>query len=260
MNDYLISDPAERRKRAQEKEQWVLEFLRDEIYSTTAILAVEMAVGERAARDVLARMEKRGLLVRDEIRFMGSRAIPLWGITTAGVLEGLTPEEVASVNLRYHTPGRVSPLTIEHTLAVQRCRQYCELEMNCEDWVPTRRLPAQNEKKNHPARWAVYPDGVLMRPSTSGQLVPFAIEVERTRKTPLRYVQIIRGHLSNIEKNHYRRVMYFCPRQKDCDSLQALFLRLMQEKKITLWAGETQRYGADECIKLFHFKSMESFK
>lgn len=85
MNDYLISDPAERRKRAQEKEQWVLEFLRDEIYSTTAILAVEMAVGERAARDVLARMEKRGLLVRDEIRFMGSRAIPLWGITTAGV-------------------------------------------------------------------------------------------------------------------------------------------------------------------------------
>ena len=84
MNKHLIADPAERAKRAADKEEWVLEFLREEVYSTTAILSDVMAIGERAARSVLARMEKKGLLVRDEVKFMGMKAIPLWGIRGSG--------------------------------------------------------------------------------------------------------------------------------------------------------------------------------
>lgn len=259
MSEHLMVDPAKRKERAAEKEEWALDFLRDEIYSTTSILAVEMSVGDRAARTTLNRMEKKGLLVKDEIKFMGMRAIPLWGITPAGVLEGLSPEEVSTVNLRSHTPGRVSPRTIEHTLDVQRCRQYCELEWDCEDWIPTRLLPAQNEKKHHPSRWSVYPDGVTKRPAKDGKFTSIALEVERSRKTPSRYVQIIRGHLANIREKRYSRVVYFCPTQKEADSLQALFLRLMVEKNISLWLAEDQSYGPQQCIKLFKFGSMEVF-
>ena len=259
MSEHLMSDPATRKARAAEKEEWVLDFLRDEIYSTTAILAVEMGVGERAARTVLNRMEKKELLVRDEIKFMGMRAIPLWGIASAGVLEGLSPEEVSKVNLRHHTPGRVSPRTIEHTLDVQRCRQYCGIDLDFEGWIPTRLLPAQNEKRDHPARWAVYPDGIAKRPTKDGQFVPVALEVERTRKSPQRYVQIIRGHIKNIQQKRYQRVIYYCPTQKIADSLQALFLRLMKEKNIGLFVGEGQEYGPEQSIKLFAFRSMEVF-
>jgi len=259
MSEQLMKDPAQRKARAAEKEEWVLEFLRDEIYSTTAILAVEMGVGERAARTVLNRMEKKGLLVRDEVKFMGMRALPLWGITSTGVLEGLTPEEVSKINLRYHSPGRVKPSTIEHTLDVQRCRQHCTIDLDYEDWVSERYFPGQNEKKNHPSRWPKYPDGIAKRPTKDGQFVPVALEVERTRKTPQRYVQVIRGHLQNIKQKRYSRVIYYCLTQKAADSLQALFLRLMQEKKIKLYLSEDQEYGPEQCIKLFAFRSIEEF-
>ena len=37
MSEFLIKDPAKRKARAIEKEDWVLAFLRDEIYSVTSI-------------------------------------------------------------------------------------------------------------------------------------------------------------------------------------------------------------------------------
>jgi hypothetical protein len=261
MSEHLIADPAERKARAAEKEEWVLEFLRDEIYSSTAILAVVMAVGERAARNVLNRMAKRGLLVKDEVKFMGGRALPLWGITSSGVLEGLEPEEIATVNLRHHRVGGVSPITITHTLDVQRCRQYCEIDLDFEDWTPTRLLPAQNEKKSHPDRWAVYPDGVVMQP-VGDRMLPVAIEVERTRKSPQRYVQIIRGHLQNIRKKRYLRVYYYCQSEKVANSMKALFLRMIEEKDIKFWKTVGDRdelLSSEEILRFFVFRSMEIF-
>lgn len=256
MNSHLISDPEERKKRAEYKESSCLAFLRDEIYSTTSILAKKMGVGDRAARTVLTRMEKKRLVVRDEVKFMGSKAVPLWGITMDGVMQGLTPEEVAEIKLRYHVVGRVSPLTIAHTLDVQKYRLYCESELGYRSWVPTRLLPAMNAKKTDPKRWAVYPDGVAIAPSKASQTVRVALEIERTRKTPQRYVQIINGHLRNIKEGWYQRVVYVCITQKESDSLRALFYRLMNEKSISVVIGD-HKYRADDCIKLFRFKSME---
>lgn len=262
MSEYLIADPVERRERAEEKEALVLAFLREEIYSSTAILAIEMGVGERAARNVLNRMAKRGLLVKDSVKFMEGRALPLWGITSSGVLEGLSPEEVATVSLRHHRVGGISPVTIAHTLDVQRCRQYCEIDLEWDDWTPTRLLPGQNEKKGHPERWLVYPDGVIKRRGNSGRLLPVAVEVERTRKTPQRYVQIIRGHLRNIENQRYFKVHYYCPSRQAASSFQALFLRLMKENDIGYWHEKNERsekLSPEESLEIFEFGSMEDF-
>ena len=259
MSEFFIKDPAERKSRAIEKEKSVLKFLRDEIYSITPILAVEMGVQDRAARTLLNRMEKKKLIIRDEIRFMGSRAVILWGITTAGILEYLTPEEVSTVSLRYHSPGRVSPLTIEHTLDIQRCRQYCENSMNCKDWIPTRYLPAQNKKRHHSKRWSVYPDGLISYPSNEKGFFPICLEIERNRKTPKRYVQIIKGHLKNISHNRYHHAWYFCTNQKAADSLKALFLRLLIENKCSLFINEDEIYSKNECMRFFSFSTMEHF-
>jgi hypothetical protein len=257
MNDYLISDPAERKERAADKEKYVLDFLRQEIYSTTKVLAEQMAVGERAARTTLNRMEKKGLLVKDEVKFMAGKAVPIWGITATGMMEGLTPEEVSTIKLKYHSPGRVSPVTIAHTIDVQKYRTYCELELDYREWKPTRLLPALNEKSGHPSRWAVYPDGVGLAPTKDkDKFFPIAIEVERTRKTPARYVQLIRGHLKNVQMQRYQKITYVCLTQKAADSLQALFLRLMVEKDIGLYMNE-QRYTPEQSLTLFRFRSME---
>tara|TARA_R110001592_G_C13188405_1_gene751986 strand:+ start:9469 stop:10257 length:789 start_codon:yes stop_codon:yes gene_type:complete len=262
MNEYLIADPAIRRARANEKEIAVLTFLRDEVYSSTTILAVEMGVGDRAARNVLNRMAERGLLVKDKVKFIGGRALPLWGITSSGVLEGLTPNEIATVNLRCHRAGSVSSVTIAHTLDVQKCRQYLHSNPEFFGWTPTRRLPAHNKNKSHSERWAVYPDGVISEFCNEKGVLPVAIEVERSRKTPQRYVQIIKGHLNNIEDGKYFNVYYFCTSLESATSLQALFLRLMKDKDIGYWIIDKDRkekLSPEDTMGLFTFRSMGDF-
>ena len=259
-SECLIADPAQRKMRAAQKEAVVLSFLRDEIYSSTAILAVEMGIGERGARNVLNRMADKQLLVKDEVKFMGIKALPLWGITLTGVMHDLEPEDIERIHLRYHTPRRVSPRTIEHTLDVQRCRQYHLYSIQGISWVPTRLLPAQDQRRDSKLRWQVYPDGVVQYPSKDGNFIPVALEVERTRKTPARYVQIIKGHLKNIENDHYYRVIYYCQTQKAANSLRALFLRLMIDKGIKQFTTDYDDfYGPEECIQLFSFSSIEKF-
>lgn len=255
----LIRDPQKRKERALEKEQWALCFLHNEIYSSTAILAREMRVGVRAARNVLNRMEKKGYIIRDEVKFMGSKALPLWGITSCGIMNCIDPDEVRSASLRYHRPGSVSPLTIEHTLDVQRCQQYFSFVEDSFDWTPTRFMPGHSAKRRSTLRWPVYPDGIVeWQAEDGGDFILSAVEVERSRKTPARYVQIIRGHLRNIQEDRYAEVRYYCPTQKMAANLEALFFRLIIQKKIQAYA-HGRIYSSSECIELFNFESMEVF-
>lgn len=259
MNKYLISDPAERTARARQKEEWVLDFLRDEVYSSTAILADVMAVGVRAARTVLNRMEKKGLLIKDNVEFMGMKALPLWGITTDGIFEYLTEDEVKTVNLRVHKKGRVSPVTIAHTLDTQKIRLYCEVALNFDMWIPDRLIEGKGLQKSNPLRWPHYPDAIGMIPTKNDNFAPIAIEAERTRKAPERYVYIIKCHLDNIQKRNYVRAWYFCPNQVKANNLKALFLRIMTEKNIGFFINDI-KHSPEDTLKLFSFKGMEVIK
>lgn len=258
---HLIADPKERKEAAEFKEGRVLEWLRDEIYSTTAVLSkvLFISANRSATLSTLYRLEKRGFLVRDEIRFMGRRTATLWGITAAGVLEGVSPSAIAKMNLRHHTPGRVSPLTIEHSLDVQLVRLQLEDEEDWSDWVPGRLLPGQHQRKGHPDRWPVYPDATAIWP-LDGKRYRMAIEVERTRKTPQRYVQVIRGHLSSIEAGRYAAVMYFCPTESQAVSLKALFRRLITDNEIVTWWEDEEVQSTERAIGKFVFRSIEGFQ
>lgn len=260
MNEYLISDPKERKERALKKETDVLRWLKDEIYSTTAILADVMCVEARAARTVLNRLAARGLIVKDEIRFFGARALALWGITPAGLFHISTAEEIAKGSLRYHTPGSIKPLTIEHAIGVQECRMFFEYEFDYYDWVSDRLLPGKGLKAKDPKRWPLYPDGVFsFAKDKDAKETVVAIEFERSRKTPVRYVEIIKAHLKNIQNSRYSAVWYVCPTTKEAVNLKALFSRLVHEKKIGLFISDDLYLRPDQVIQLFEFRSKEQF-
>lgn len=259
---HLISDPKERQERALEKIDWVLMFLSDEIYSTTAILSKFIGVSISATLATLYKMEKKQLIRRGSIQFLGSRATTLWGITIDGLLEYVEPKNIATMKFRTFTPGRVSLRTIEHTLMIQRCRIFLEDEKDFDNWVPTRLLPGQNEKKTSSKHWSLYPDGIIEAPikdSESG--LPVALEVELTRKTPQRYVDLIKNHIKNIEKNRYKHVLYFSPDEKKSKSLEALFNRLISDKKIAYWVDVDEddlSASLERTRNIFRFWSLES--
>lgn len=260
MNQYLISDPEERKERALEKETAVLKWLKDEIFSTTAILAGVMGVQERAARTVLNRLADRGLIIKDAVPLIAGRALAIWGITPAGLWYILDEKEIATASLRYHSPGSIKSVTIEHALKIQECRFYFCAKFRLDSWVPDRLLPGKGLKVKDPKRWPLYPDAVFTYTNAeTSKKGSVAIEYERSRKTSLRYSEIIKAHLKNIEKGRYSVVWYICPTTKEVGTLKGLFTRLIQEKKISLFMNDDVYYGPDKVLQLFIFKSLDEF-
>ncbi len=88
MAGQLISDPKDRAARAAEKEQFVLGWLEDFIYSTTEILGLVLDLNPSATLSALRRLERKGYIIRDEIPVYGRIVLPIWGITITG-LRGL---------------------------------------------------------------------------------------------------------------------------------------------------------------------------
>ncbi len=235
MAGQLISDPKERAERAAEKERFILEWLADFVYSTTDVLGLVLELNPSATLSALRRLERKGYIVRDEIPVYGRIVLPIWGITMTGLMAYLTPQQIETQKLRYHQKGRVALSSLQHEMDVQRVAIFCERskKYDSEEWTTNRDLPWPS-KKGDP-RWPVYPDGLMHLPinGDKNNLAEIAVEVERTRKTPKRYVQILKGHAANIAQGRYHGVIYFCVDQQAVESLKALFKRIFKEENIT---------------------------
>ena len=235
MAGQLISDPKERAKRAAEKENGILTWLADFVYSTTDVLGRVLVLNPSATLSALRRLERKGYIVRDEIPVYGRIVLPIWGITVTGLMSFLTPQQIETQKLRYHQKGRVALSSLQHEMDVQRVALFCERAEKYDSvyWTSNREFPWPS-KKGDP-RWPVYPDGLMNVPINGDEnnLAAIAVEVERTRKTPKRYVQILKGHAANIAQGRYYGVVYFCVDQQAVDSLKALFKRIINEEKIT---------------------------
>ena len=189
-----------------------------------------------ATLSALRRLERKGYIVRDEIPVYGRIVLPIWGITVTGLMSFLTPQQIETQKLRYHQKGRVALSSLQHEMDVQRVALFCERAEKYDSvyWTSNREFPWPS-KKGDP-RWPVYPDGLMNVPINGDEnnLAAIAVaEVERTRKTPKRYVQILKGHAANIAQGRYYGVVYFCVDQQAVDSLKALFKRIINEEKIT---------------------------
>ena len=194
----LIADPAERKAKAEAKRHTLLHFLRNETWSTTEVLTQLVGIDNRQAiHKTLTRMQDEELVKKHELPIGGRvRPVVVWGITPNGIAAAFDDNEPYEER-PYFSPSRLALSRVPHQIDLQRARLSAE-SAGWQNWQRGERLGF-----NPPIR----PDALVTSPD--GEL--FAIEVERTIKTKKRYQQVIKGHLSQIQEQHWSRVLYLMP-------------------------------------------------
>lgn len=205
----LINSFNERQQRIDNKRRTLLRYLRDESWSSLGNLAGVAGLSEPAMFKTLCQMERDGFLLRHKVFEL---RLSLWGITPKGLLFAWDEGEPMQ-SRPYFEPSKLSIVTINHYLDIQRARLAAE-RANWSAWLPGNRLPKDIKKR---------PDAVVINPS--GQRV--AIEIERSIKTIKRYEAIFSAYLQMIKQGDYATVHYVCPDTAFAPRLSRLF-RLIQ--------------------------------
>lgn len=193
------------------KRNKVLDWLKSEGFSTSAIIGEVLGFQRSATHKTLKDMEKAGLLQVEQIP-AGAGTIAIWGLTAHGSLMATDPED-PNPDYSYFEPGRVSPLSVGHALDVQRVR----LVLTRQGWTTW-----HSDRDLHRYGLAKIPDAIARNPND--QLV--AVEVERTTKTEKRYRDIMSTYLQMIKTGHIERVQYICPQPGIAKRLQRLYAGL----------------------------------
>lgn len=212
----LITDPQERAARAKEKQWLLLRFLRDEIYTNLATAGRVMKVLERATRDTISKMERAGLVVRHEVKLLEDLPpLVVVGITQLGQAEAYDPVAGDAIISKEFRPGKFSPLKLQHNLDVQRLRLYAAESGKAQRWLATDRIQLEG-------KGLIRPDALLLDQNE----IRVAVEVERTIKTPKRYVAIMAGHLTAILQNKWDKVIWACPDQSTANKVQTIMQKI----------------------------------
>ncbi len=193
----LISDPAERAQKSQEKRRALLRFLRDETWSVADVLAQVAGVASRQAiHKTLMQMEREELIKRHSLPNAGRVSLTAWGITPHGL--AYSWDEGEDYEDRPHfEPSRLALSRVPHQVDLQLARLAAEAA-GWSGWVRGERLGFKP---------VIRPDAITTSPK--GALV--AIEIERTIKTRKRYQAIIRDHLTQIRQGEWQVVFYLTP-------------------------------------------------
>ncbi|MEG1567674.1 MAG: MobC family replication-relaxation protein [Anaerovoracaceae bacterium] len=240
----LINSKAERDRITAEKQIKILSFLLDERFSTSAVLALLLNMTPNGVQRTLRRMEKAELIKTHTIDFeLSAWNLKIWGLTPTGALLAIDLDE----DPKFFEVGRIKPITIAHSLALQRVKVVA-LSFGWEQWESSSRmLKKANESRSE---WIQVPDAVARSPK--GRKV--AIELERTAKTPKRYVEILANYAEMISMGVIDEVIYVSPEQLT-PRLERLFHRIekiiFKGKVIPTPAGLLER---------FYFSSIEDWE
>ncbi len=223
----LLSAPAARRARSEQKRVAVLRFLRQEIWSSQDVLGALMGLESRtSAHKALTRMETEELLRRHTVMGLGGGRLTLWGITAHGQAMAFDPATEMPLTA-YFEPGKVAEPTIKHGLDVQRLRVYGE-RAGWRDWVNGDRLPDLLLGGKRPDAIAVSPAGQKT-----------ALEIERTIKTTKRYEQILASYLMALKAEQVQQVLWLSPTTDLAARLRAVIFGI---KAVTV---QKQRFTID---------------
>ena len=211
----LISSKAERDRIKAEKQSKVLSFLLEERFSTATVLALLLKMTPNGVHRTLLKMEKEGLIKPYTVDFeLSAWNLKIWGVTPTGALLAADMDE----DLNFFEVGRTKPITIAHSLALQRVKVIA-LSNRWVEWESSSKmLKKANESRSI---WIQVPDAVALSPK--GRKV--AIELERTVKTPKRYVEILANYAEMISSNVIAEVIYICP-ENIAKRLERLFHRI----------------------------------
>ena len=231
----LIASRVEQREIRSAKEHTILSFLLDEGYSTSKILALVLNMTPNGMQRILRAMEVKQLIKAHQVAVpLSERKFSIWGLTPTGAALVIPEKE----SLQFFEVGRVKPVTMEHSLALQHVKAIA-LRSGWIGWESSSRLLKKaNESRS---TWVQVPDAVARSPK--GRKV--AIELERTVKTPKRYVEILANYAEMMAMGTIDEVIYVCP-EKLAPRLERLFHRIekiiFKGKVIPIPTGLLERF------------------
>lgn len=231
----LISSKVERDRIRAEKEAKILSFLLEERFSTALILAQLLNMTTNGAQRILKRMDESELIKSHTVDFeLSAWNQKIWGLTPTGTLLA-TDDDV-----NFFEVGRVKPVTMAHNLALQRVKVVA-LGHGWSEWESSSKM-LQNANMNR-STWLQIPDAVAVSPQ--GRKI--AIELERTVKTPRRYVEILANYAEMISSEVIAEVIYICP-----DHLAKRLERLFHRIEKIIFKGRVVQVH-ESLLKRFYF-------
>ena len=231
----LISSKVERDRVRTEKERKILFFLLEERFSITPVLAQLLKMTPNGTQRILNRMEAQEMIKAHTIDFeLSAWSQKIWGLTPKGLL--LVNDKNESI--KFFEVGRIKPITIMHSIALQRAKAIA-LGYGWSKWISSSKM-LQNANLSR-LTWLQVPDAVAISPK--GRKI--AIELERTVKTPKRYVEILANYAEMLASNIVAEVIYICP-ENIAKRLERLFHRIekiiFREKAIPVPEGLLKRF------------------
>lgn len=239
----LINSKIEQSRSKAVKETLILSFLWEEGYSTAKILAPLLKMTPNGIQRILRKMEAKELIKAHTVDFeLSSWNLKIWGLTPAGTLLA-TPEDE---KFKFFEVSRVKPITMAHSLALQHIKVLA-VSQGWVDWQSSSKM-LKNANMNR-STWLQVPDAVAMSPK--GRKI--AIELERTVKTPKRYIEILANYAEMLSSGIIAEVIYICP-ENITKRLERLFHRIekiiFRGKVIPVPEGLLKRFyfvTYDEC-------------
>ncbi|MDE2128975.1 MAG: replication-relaxation family protein [Betaproteobacteria bacterium] len=188
---------AQRMQRVEQKQNIVLRFLRDEIYTTQKVLEMLLGLSPDRTKKTLINMQKAELITRKQVVAGNGWAPVLWGITPHGQGMACIQSETDFPNERYFQPGRVGLSMLHHTIGLQKIRIQAE-RAGWTGWINGDKAAEFDAESR--------PDAVVT--DTGGRR--WCIEYERTMKVKTRYQGILFARLRAIKNGAYERVCWVC--------------------------------------------------
>lgn len=241
----IIQDYAARMQRAADKKRLIMRFLRDEIYTTLGVISLLIGVDERGTRASIASLEKEGLVKRHSVSVYESLPpVVIVGITAHGQAMSYDLESEKMVEKVFEV-GRFSRQNLQHTIDMHRLKVGAESAGLVKKWVNGDRL------KTLPAK-VKRPDAVVLTISEQRM----AIEVERTIKTPKRYIGILENHLAAIAVGKWQKTIWVCPNTQIEERLKRLIIGI----QYLVQNGQKIRINPAEHHQNLRFCTYENFE
>ena len=196
MNKKKLLNIIDAKKRGEEKEDTLLQFLSTDLFIDLNNIKLLLHINQNTnAYTLLRRLTARRYLIKHIIQLPTGK-IPIWGITQAGLQ---TLPISTTISPRPFEASKITFTSINHRLMIQRTRIYLQ-KKNWTNWKAGDSHQFKQDYKSIKCR----PDAIVTSPKT----VTFALEIELTLKTSLRYRTIIKSHIEAIEKKHWAHVIY----------------------------------------------------
>ena len=186
----------ERKERRQKQREQVLNFLRDEIWSSTCVLATLFCIKSlSSAKKALLQFEKESLIRHSIIHESGYPKTTLWGITPHGQTTAMDLDK-PTIQRTSFEPSKIKAIHLAHHLGLQQLRLKAE-NMGYSQWLPGTCLGKLTRNEKRPDAVAITPEGHQV-----------AIEYERTAKSIKRYEEIMSAYLQLVKQGQYHHVLY----------------------------------------------------